>query len=365
MEDKLTIIFAYRDREVERVRLALTTLEEQTDQGFEVLFIDYGSHPEKAEQVKSMVREFNFVSYHYIGHPGLIWNKSKALNYGIKMTNTAYVVTADVDILFHKEFIKSCHSYKNLKKYTLFRIGYLSEESSKIQKQSLQLEGIKPMFEGDTFGIGLYPTATLMKIRGLDEFFHFYGSEDEDLNHRVQLAGISLVRCDDILMYHLWHPRYPKERDYELTIQPRLSNIMRINQRHYLRNKTLSTMIPNNKFWGSTYDITSLNELEKVSECIVLKNIQSHLIHFFNEELPRRSNGIMLVEVDQDDFYRSKKYHLKKLFGKITQPYVSMKEVNDLMLSEILFKYRDRNYSFEVDKSLKKIRFIVDLNPKS
>ncbi len=39
---------------------------------------------ELSEDLEEVINEFSFANYHYIGHEGLLWNKSKALNYGIQ-----------------------------------------------------------------------------------------------------------------------------------------------------------------------------------------------------------------------------------------------------------------------------------------
>ena len=64
----------------------------------------------------------------------------------------------------------------------------------------------------------------------------------------------------------------------------------------------------------------------------------------------------------EDTYYNSVKYKIKQLLGKQTQPYFSMKEINDLVLKSILFRYRDYNYSYAISKDFKQIRFIIDLS---
>ena len=63
----------------------------------------------------------------------------------------------------------------------------------------------------------------------------------------------------------------------------------------------------------------------------------------------------------EEDYYKSTKYKLKLRLGKQTQPYISMKQVNDMILKEILYNYRDHNYSFRVEQNLKRIVFILEV----
>lgn len=362
MNHSTTIIFAYRNRDVVRVNLALQSLQTQTNKNFQVLLIDYGSDIEYASKLIAVVKAFDFANYVYVGHTGLLWNKSKALNYGIRNATTDYIITADIDVLFTPNFIEKAHQLANLNQFSLFKIGYLSKQISEQQHRLLNLKHIKTTHVGDTFGIGLYPKIVLEKVRGLDEFFHFYGSEDEDLNMRVKLTGANLFRCEEVILYHQWHPRYPQKKDNKLTIQPRLTNILRINQRHFLQNKNNSISHPNTNSWGNCYKKEDAKRLEDPNEVIKLSNIAANVVHFLQEELPKQCKGVIEVLFVEDTYYNSVKYKIKQLLGKQTQPYFSMKEINDLVLKSILFRYRDYNYSYAISKDFKQIRFIIDLS---
>jgi len=362
MENKVTILFAYRNRDVARIKLSLQSLKEQTNQNFTVCFVDYGSDAKYSKLIEAIVSEFDFVNYVYVGHSGLLWNKSKALNYGIKNTTTKYIITADVDVLFTSNFIEKVQSLKQHNSFTLFKIGYLSKQISEQQQKSLNLKHIKTSHIGDTFGIGLYPKAVLEKVGGLDEFFHFYGSEDEDLNMRVQLAGSKLSRCDEVLLYHQWHPRYPQKKDNKLTIQPRLTNVLRLNQRHFIQNRNKSISHPNHKNWGNCYQKEDVKRLENPNEVVKLNNIAANVVHFLEEELPKQYKGVTKIIFKKNAYYNSLKYKAKQFLGKQTQPYLSMKEVNDLVLKTIVFNYRNYNYSYSISTDLETIQLVIDLD---
>ncbi|MBA3986588.1 MAG: glycosyltransferase [Flavobacteriales bacterium] len=194
------------------MRLSLQSLQQQTAQGFEVVFVDYGSDNEYAAQVKEVVESFDFATYHYIAHPGLLWNKSKALNYGIRQAKYDYILINDADVILHPMAMEKFQYPCTPETFNLFKIGYLPESTSLEQVAATPFENLKPGHTGDTFGIGLFSKAGLETVHGLDEFFHFYGSEDEDLNARLQQAGYALQREKELLFLHLWHPRYPKKK---------------------------------------------------------------------------------------------------------------------------------------------------------
>ena len=362
MPKKLSIIFPFRDRDATRVRTSLQSLEMQTNKVFEVIFIDYGSQDHYAKEVEDVVSHFDFARYHYVGHPGLLWNKSKALNFGIKSANGEYIVTADIDALFVGNFIEEVLALADSSSYSLFKIGYLSEMVTQQQQKELNFDAIESKFVGDTFGIGLYPKSVIEKIGGVDEFFHFYGSEDQDFNFRVELTGTGFKSCEETLLYHQWHPRYPQKSHSQLTQTPRLTNVLRINQRHFLRHQDGSILHPNFENWGSVYKKTDALALRTPKFKIELSNITSHVNHFFGEEIKRYANSVIEVTVTEAPYFKSLKYQVKKYLGKQTQPYISMKAVNDLMLSAIVYTYRDYNYSYVVSEDLKQVCFTIDLN---
>jgi len=357
----ITLLFAYRNRDTIRVDLALKSLALQTNLNFDVVFVDYGSKENSFRSAQAVIAKYDFATYYYIGHQGLLWNKSKALNYGIEKSQSEFVLTADVDLLFAPQFIETVHLFKNKCTYSLFKIGYLSKRVTEQQQMKLDVNVIATKFIGDTFGVGLYAKSALQNVGGLDEFFHFYGSEDEDLNFRIQASGIQLHRVDDLMLYHQWHERYPIRKDSKLTVLPRLSNILRLNQRHFLRHKMYNQVSVNTERKKTFFLKYDLKVLEHPGTTFEINNIAAHVSHFFEEELPRLKEGVYKVVITEDPYYTSWKYKCKLLLGKHTQPYLSMKTINDTVLKCILFKYRHNNYSYEVSKDLKQIYFSIVL----
>jgi len=362
MTNHITILYAFRNRDAQRVKLSLQSLQQQTTLGFEVVFVDYGSDAVAAQAAGQVVASFDFASYHYVGHPGLLWNKSKALNYGIRQAKTAYILINDVDVILHP---KAMETFQNLcapETYTLFKIGYLPKTVSQQQVASTPFEQLKPGHTGDTFGIGLFPKAALEQVQGLDEFFHFYGSEDEDLNARLQNAGFKQQRENQLLFLHLWHPRYPQKKDKQLSVQPRLYNAQRINQQHFLSQKQMNLSIAaHQEHWGHCIKPEDKEQLATPEVNVRLPNIEAVVVHFLNEALKHYKGKVVAVTFYEEAYYTSIKYKLKTLLGKQSQPYCSMKEVNDVVLKEIVFKYRHANYSFSVSENLKEIHFVIAL----
>ncbi|XMO86571.1 glycosyltransferase [Algibacter sp. AS12] len=358
---KFTIIYAFRNREPNRVRLSLLSLKNQTVRNFEVVFIDYGSTSDYSERVKQVVESFEFATYYYIGHEGLLWNKSKALNYGISKAKTEAIFIADVDVIVAPNFAEIIETLTSPNQFSLFKIGYLPESTSPEIIENSNFKALQPKHYGDTFGVGLFTKTALENVGGLDEFFHFYGSEDEDLNYRLIASGCKLNRCELNLLLHQWHERYPQKLKEHLTTLPRLSNIQRINQRHFLRHKEKQEFELKDLHNRKYYNISDYETLKKPSKVIEIENIESHVTHFLNYELPLFSAKVLKIVFKESQYSTSSKHKLKKALNKQTQPYLTMKQVNDFILQKILFSYRNYNYSFRVAENLKTIEFTIEL----
>lgn len=359
MKPSFTIIYAFRNRDSDRVRLSLLSLKNQLKINFEVVFIDYGSTKHYSEKIENVIESFEFVKYHYIGHEGLLWNKSKALNYGITKASTNTIFIADVDILFSPNFSEIQETLIKSSQFTLFKIGYLPESITPLSIEKSSFKSLKSKHFGDTFGVGLFPKQALEKVGGLDVFFHFYGSEDADLNYRLIQSGCNLNRCEDSLLLHQWHERYPQKVKESLTKLPRLSNIQRINQQHFLWHKKEQIQVVENK--NIYYSKSDYNVFDSPEKTFKIDNIKAKVIHFLNSEIQHYKGKVIKVVFYESNFYHTLKYKLRVLLKKQTQPYMSLKEINDLVLEKIVFKYRDFNYSYKISKNLKEIEFCIDL----
>jgi len=358
----VTIVYAYRNREVTRIKTSLDSLQSQNNMDFKVVFVDYGSKPELAFQIKELVESYAFANYYYVPAYFLIWNKSKALNYGIIKSSTSYVFIADVDLIFSTRTIEFLQSIVHTNKAYLFKLGYLDKKTSMQLSKPYQFENLEPKHFGTINGMLLVSKEAMEKIMGYDTFFHFYGSEDVDLYNRLSNAGYEIIYKDETYFFHNWHTIFNSYNDKKMSITPLLYNIKRINQEHYFNNKKNKLVVPNRQCaFGEVVTRKNQNLLKKPTKTIKIKNIHSQVHHFFNEELKTYKNEIICVTVEEDINYKSLKYLLKKIFKKQTQPFVSMKTINDIILMRILYNYRDFNYSYQIDKNLKKITFTIKL----
>jgi glycosyltransferase involved in cell wall biosynthesis len=96
----ITLLYPYRNREIQRIQRSMDSLAQQKVHNFNVVFIDYGSEDGIAAEAKALVEKYDFASYVYLYAKNQPWNKCKALNYAIKKLEEGYCFVADVDMIF-------------------------------------------------------------------------------------------------------------------------------------------------------------------------------------------------------------------------------------------------------------------------
>jgi glycosyltransferase involved in cell wall biosynthesis len=356
----ITILYAYRNREFNRVKRSLDSLASQAKQNFNVIFVDYGSKKEIASEIKELVKHYSFCSYHYLFTQLQPWNKSKAFNYALKNLDSQYCFTADVDMIFHSEFTSVLEQECNPDKATYFQVGYMSDGENKKEGANYDDYNIKSLSSRDSTGMTLFPVERLKSIQGFDEFFHFWGAEDTEIHNRIKKTGCELEFYDQkVLMLHQWHKNYRSRETVDLNTELQLSRIVEINHLHLVRNSENEIQNINSENWGEIISDSEFNVLEGWETDFILNNKVEIIEHFLFVELPRFQGGILSVCFVEDDFRRSLKYKLKKRLGKKVPKYYSLKEINDKLLLHIISFYHQFPYTYKVSNDLKSISFKI------
>jgi glycosyltransferase involved in cell wall biosynthesis len=353
----ITLIYPFRNRDLKRVRHSLDSLVAQTESGFEVVFVNYGSTEAVSEALEKLLAEYAFVTYVY--HPAMhqLWSKCLALNSVIKTLPGGYCFIADVDLIFSPDFISIANRLVKAQKLVYFQVGFLNETESESPKQFSAYK-IHFKSEAGATGLSLFPVKALQEVGGFDEFFHFWGAEDTDLHNRLQLAGYQIEFYNrEILMLHQWHPSYRSQEQNKLSVLPRLSNIVRLNHAHLHHNLTNKITHPNVEVWGKTVTKEQVEKLESHPETRQMTNKKEAVDHFLFVELPQARQGVVSVCFSEDSFQKTTKYTLKKWLGKSVPEYYTLKEINDKLLLHLISFYRDFPYMYKVSDDLKTICF--------
>jgi hypothetical protein len=355
----LTIIYPYREREIERVKISLDSLLIQTNSNFQVLIVDYGSKKSHSIKIQELIKDYSFVTYQYSYNQYQPWSRAKAINIGLRIVETTHVFIADIDIIFRNDFIEKLSKFKNPESVTYFKVGFLTKQESG-KKKPFEKYKIKHYSGVGAQGMSIFPLQIIKRIRGYDEFFNFWGAEDEDIHNRILSAGYKVnFHKDETFLLHRWHPSYRAMSKNKLTSDLQIENISVFNQEHLRSNKANKNVLVNDENWGQLTEEKSLVELQDEKTQKVLLNRKQDIEHFLYVELPNLKNTILNVFIEEDNFKNSIKYKLKKIIGKKVPNYYTLKEINDLLLMHIISFYRNNNYIYKVSDNLKAIEFKI------
>ncbi len=355
----LTLIYTYRNRDLQRLVNSIESLKNQTTKKFEVFLVDYGSNPEKSGKVKAVCEQYSFVKYRHYHTQHQPWNKSRALNSVIKNLETSFCFIADVDMIFHPDFVLRTISLQTEEKSIYFQVGFLESVEAIIIKQFGDFKKFRKSNSGAT-GLSMFPVRVLKELRGFDEFYHFWGAEDTDMHVRIKNAGYEVEFYDEeVLMLHQWHPSYRSAESSSLSKGLQISGIVQLNHQHSKYAFEYKTTIVNRKNWGECISDGEFNELEKAPVNFVLDNERRKIDHFLFALMPEAKNEILKITIEKDPFQNSLRFRAKRLLRKKVPEYYSLKEINDKILLHLISFYRNKAYTYKISDDFKNIEVAV------
>lgn len=355
----LSIIYPYRDKEIERVKNSFDSLVDQSDQNFEVYFVNYGSTEVCSERIEILCRSYFFIKYLFHSTQHQPWNKSRALNSVIKTLNSDFCFIADIDMIFHPDFVKKASQVQSPEKTVYFQVGFLDPNEEISNKKFTAYRNFRKSTREAT-GLSMFPVKVLKELRGFDEFYHFWGSEDTDMHVRLQNAGYEIEFYDkEILMLHQWHLSYRSKQKKGLTAHFQIKGIVQLNHQHLKFAGERELTIVNPEGWGEIMPKTITNEFENAPVNITITNEKRQVDDILYGQLPGIREKIFKIIIRTDPFHRSPKYFTKKLLGRKLPVYYKLKEVNDILLLHIISFYRDKPYSYKIDVQNREITMCI------
>lgn len=332
----------------------------QSNTNFKVSFVDYGTEAMLSKEIADLVNGYSFTSYQYYHTQFQPWNKCKALNSVIKQLDDGYVFVADVDMIFHPEFVETAVSLQETKTVVYFKVGFLSEEETKKNLPFAEYK-IKFFSEVGATGLSMFPVKPLKQLRGFDEFYHFWGSEDTDAHVRMRNSGATIQFYDEtVLMLHQHHLIYRNKEKSTLTKELQLSGIVQLNAQ-YLKNAidTKRTKV-NEEGWAmlpSEEEIWKLNSLSPR----LLTSKTSEIDAFLFTELPRLTQGDHAFLIKENEKPAGLKKKAKSLISGKTNREYTLKEVNDKLLLHLISFYHNQPYTYRISDKLDAIDFRISI----
>ena len=353
-----TILFTYRDKEISRVKNCLDSLYTQSDPNFNIIFVDYGSQQSYSLELQNLLSNFQSVLYHYTYTFSQSWSRAKAINIGLQLVKSEYVFVADIDMIFRNDFVEKLKSLQHPNKSTFFKVGFIPKTFTDYNQA---FEKIPISFSSNVGaqGLSLFNVDALKKINGFDEFYHFWGAEDEDVHHRLKVNNNSVEFYDkEILMLHQWHPTYRNSETKFLTQELQLSGVVKLNAEHLQNTISNKFYVANQNGWGYTINKEQKESLKNPEKKVILRYSKHEVDHFIAFTLKQPNSTPTEYIFEEKNEKMSLKQYLKKMIKKPDSSKYSLKEINDLLLLHIISSPNIKNYNFTVSQDLKSISLI-------
>jgi predicted glycosyltransferase involved in capsule biosynthesis len=263
-------------------------------------------------------------------------------------------------LLFHPNFVDIAKNLTNPLEVHYFQYGFISQQESSTAKN---FKDYIVEFKGtnEVTGTTLFPTEVIKKLNGYDEFYHGWGAEDTDIHLRMENEGLQVCFYDlDILLKHQWHPKAYRSK---ASTHPFHSQLERINHEYMMQTKqTKRTKVNRQMEWGKMPDLdaykklsTPLYQINLQSSNLQLQSFLAQLINFENET----------VQLTVKDYSALEKIsnNLKRIVGKKSISILKMETINNLILEEIIKRYRNNPYEYNFNRKKGIIKLTIYCTP--
>ncbi len=346
---KLTIVIPNRNRNLATVKRTLSSIAVQLGKEVKVVVVDYGSELTYQEELQGYINTLEGVALLCCPTQGQLWQKTRAINIALKQCDTPYFMVADMDMLFHPDFVTKIQQYMHPDAITYFKVGILTEEESLLEKPfSAYL--VKFYTNEEATGMTLFPTAILKEINGFDEFYHGWGSEDTDVHVRLRNKGIPVhFNQEEVLLLHQWHPKFYRSKE---STAPYHTTLERVNSEYIkLSRKHKKIKANQGKEWGLLPDkaqYLGLKIPENSIHCHCTLDAVTALCFQLSEGI---WNGVQQFVIQPHPDEKAIKTSVKKILKKKTPLFISLEEANSKLLEAIIAKHRNTPYTYSFDRN--------------
>lgn len=264
----LAAIMPVRDRAGQRLALALHSLNWQSaGRPAQILVVSYGSRPEIDRELGRLCRQAG-ATLLATGKPDAPWNKSLALNVGIRAVREEipYLMTMDADMILAPDFFAAmlkrlqsqppalvlCRSLDLPQRVRLPANEQLAAAFDQLRRQA------RPRGRSGTGGIQAAHRDFFFQVRGYDEDLLWWGAMDGDMVNRARLMGLAIAWIDDeTSMLHQWHPRKWRNLSHRGLSDPKAAAAAQRQWRHNhrLAKERARTARRNSEQWGRALEM--------------------------------------------------------------------------------------------------------------
>jgi len=212
---EISVVVPVRNRGGDRLGNCLRSLRSQigVEAGeIELILSDYGSDPKPAAELRELAAATGATLVRV--DTDAVWNRSRALNFGIQRARGRYVFCTDADMIFAADFVATVLAVQRSAGGRAFVVCRCRDLPESIPEQAWTTAEFPALLAASALrpstGTGACQVAArewFERVRGYDEGYAFWGQEDNDMRYRAARAGLEQVWIEDrTAMLHQWHP---------------------------------------------------------------------------------------------------------------------------------------------------------------
>lgn len=204
----IAVIAMTHDRHGSRIYNFMVSLLEQSQPPDEIVIVDTSPGDYRCTQRWAMALDN---SVDYILRPSIAFNKSHALNIGIRESKSDYIMTTDIDFIFSPDVIQVVVSKLDNKTFVLSEAGYLPDIHITLPFDWSKMENlVSDVARCKSPGtIQAAHRQFWFDVHGYDEAFDGgLGGMDDDMWIRARKHGLELdwIPFGEVACLHQWHP---------------------------------------------------------------------------------------------------------------------------------------------------------------
>jgi GT2 family glycosyltransferase len=238
--EDVTVVIAVRNRYDHRILNCLKSIRAQNydQQQIRIIVVDYGSDESFSPSFERCCREYD--AQGIAVENKAVWNKSCALNIGLRKAETKYILIADVDIVFAGNYITEAVREMSRDPLQALFCRMRDCPENLITKETDVIKNYEQIKEDSAFrnywNNYIYGRSILFTrkrffemINGYDEFYQVWGFEDDDLVKRLERMGVTLKDISGRTSHiHQWHLRHD-----EALADSRFEEQLLANEKHF------------------------------------------------------------------------------------------------------------------------------------
>ncbi len=214
-EIDLSVVVPVRNRSGQRLDNCLGSLAGQAlpeGTAAELVVSDFGSDPEHAASVAELCARHG--AHVVRSDTRDLWNRSRALNIGIRAARGRFVLCTDADMILRPDFLATALETLRASPDDTLVLCRCRDLPESVPEQAWSPEDYAALETRATFrkeqGLGACQAAErafFERVGGYDEQYVFWGFEDKDMVERAQRGGLRVEWIHErTSMLHQWHP---------------------------------------------------------------------------------------------------------------------------------------------------------------